>query len=126
MELYRGILYHISIIIALYTLTISSSPIIQSVYYFIALVISSLYLLIVGFKYNKDKKRFQSMCIWACAILPFAFYLEVFLLLKDVDLNTKGLYAVVIYNSFRYLFITISFIIALKNLFSEIKNFANH
>ena len=131
LEQYRPILFATSLYIALWALAVNSNPAFPNgILEIAALIVGALWLFYGGILFHKNKKRLASLFLWATALAPFLFYLEVhFILANNQSIDTDVFagnftHAVVIYNLMRYCLLLCSFVIITAKMLNAIKHFA--
>lgn len=129
---YRPLVVNGMHLIALYAVAYISAPLTPSNFVeYVVLGVASLWLLYAMYLMQKDKRRPSSMFFAAIALIPWAFYGE----LWYINANKDGIapevfeqnltHAVFIYQSFKYLMLACAIGAAFKGLFIAMREFGN-
>ena len=115
-------------LVVLYIFTSNSYPLMpENSTRFSILLISSCYILFIGYRFHKENRYFPTMFAWSLALMPWAFFLEMRILFGSFTIDMikyedKYSHSIVVYNSFRYVLLIFVTYIVLKDLVKTLKN----
>lgn len=132
MEEYRPIMLNGAHLVALYAVAYISAPLTPvNLVEYAVLALASMWLMYAMVLMQKEKRRMSSLFFAAIALIPWAFYGE----LWYINNNNQGIerevfesnlaHAVFIYQSFKYLFLVCATGAAFKGLYLAVKDFAS-
>lgn len=132
MEAYRPIMLNGSYLVALYAVAYISAPLTpQGILEYVVLALASAWLLFGLYNLQKEHRRPSSMFFGAIALIPWAFYGE----LWYINSNNDGIdpqvfeqnlkHAIMVYQSFKYVIMACAVGAALKGLWLSFKNFGS-
>ncbi len=93
---------------------------------FIVLVLTTSYILYMGYLFHRENRYFPTMFTWSLALMPWAFFLEMRLLYGSFEIDMdkyleKYSYSIAVYNSFRYVLTLMVVLIVVKDLINNRK-----
>lgn len=132
MEDYRPVMLNGSYLVALYAIAYITAPLTpQSYLEYALLALASVWLLFGLYNLQKERRRTSSMFFGAIALIPWAFYGE----LWYINSNKDGIdpqvfasnleHAIMVYQSFKYMMLACAVGAAIKGLWLSFKNFGS-
>lgn len=132
MEAYRPIMLNGAHFVALYAIAyISSSQFPQNILEYIVLGAASLWLFYGTYLLQTEQRRLSSLFFAAIAAMPWAFYGEMWYIynhregIADDVFAANVDHAIMIYHSFKYMFLICAAGAALKGMYQAIRSFGN-
>lgn len=129
---YRPLVINGVHLIALYAVAYISAPLTPSnTLEYIVLGVASLWLLYAMYLLQQEKRRTSSMFFAAIAVIPWAFYAELWYINTHKDgiapevFEQNLSHALFIYQSFKYLILACAIVAAFKGLFIAMREFGN-
>lgn len=132
MEAYRPIMLNGAHLVALYAIAyISSAQFPQNILEYIVLGMASAWLFYGTYLLQLDKKRVSSLFFAAIAAMPWAFYGEMWYInnhregIPDDVFAANVEHAIMIYQSFKYMFLFCAAGVAVIGLYQSVRSFGN-
>lgn len=131
MDGYKDIFFALSFIISVWIMAIGSNPEVQSLVDIVMMVIAAIYLIASAIVLHKKGKRFVALSFIITALMPFLFYGQMYIIsnmASDIDVQvftSNKVHVYVVYNIFRFLALTLSFICSVAIFIKAVKNFAS-
>lgn len=129
---YRPVMLHVSFLLAIYAVTYISAPITPSnILEYGLLAIASVWLFYGALLLQKERRRASSVFYGAVAVLPWAFYGELWYINNNKDgidpkvFEANMQHAIFVYQSFKYIAIGCGTIVALISLYRAVRSFGS-
>lgn len=131
MDGYKDIFFALSLIVGIWIMAIGSNPEPQGLIDIIMMILVAIYLIVTAVYLHKKGKRFVALSFIITALMPFLFYGQMFIInmmagnIDALVFASNKVHVYVVYNIFRFLAITLSFICAVAIFIKAVKNFAS-
>lgn len=131
MDGYKDIFFALSFIVAIWIMAIGSNPEVQSLIDIVMMALAAIYLIVSAIVLHKKGKRFVALSFIITALMPFLFYIQMHIISNmssDIDAHvfaSNKVHVYVVYNIFRLLALTLSFICSVIIFIKAVKNFGS-
>lgn len=132
MEEYRHIFINCAHLVALYAIAYISAPLTPAnILEYVVLALASMWLVYATYLMQKQRRRPSSMFFLAMALVPWAFYGELWYIyghrdgISDEVFEQNLAHAVFIYQSFKYLILACAVVAAFKGIYQAVRDFGN-
>lgn len=127
-ETYRPVFYSIALLLCWWAMALEAyATLPDSMLRVVTMGIATVWFIYCGALLHRKRRYFSIMFYWSLALAPWAFYVELAFITDELhsmnagDAEVRLKHAVVIYNCVRYLLLTLTLVIIIKDFFRQVR-----